>query len=1362
MPTHFTNALCPQVIYVFRVFDEDHKGCLKIGMTQLDGEADITQLPENCDILRNLAEQRINSYAGPMGVRFELLHAECSLFWSAEKGLAAFDDHQVHDILKRSGVERKIFPYTEKAIEWYITDLETVKNAITAAKHGRKSLLASEVTSNRTPIEFRAEQMDAIDRTVAKFRTPGTRMLWNCKMRFGKTLSALQVIKRMGFARTIIVTHRPVVDDGWYDDFKKIFYDTDMRYGSVDYGDPFPELIKSGKPYIYFASIQFLRNTADSTTRELRQSILRHKWDLLIVDEAHEGTQTALGQDVLRRLKGVNTCEINLSGTPFNIVTDFEPDEIVNWTYVDEQREKEKWAKEHPCDYNPYGGLPRMNMAIYDLNTVFDNYESHGEDVHFNFREFFRTWTGEPAKDRRRMPESTQIGTFIHENDVKKFLDLLVDDRTNSEYPFSTQEYRDTFRHTFWVVPGVAEAAALSSLLKEHRVFGCFKVVNVAGVGDEDSEESKKKALKAVQEAIKENPYTITLSCGRLTTGVSIPEWTAVFMLYGATKTKAQGYMQTIFRVQTPGVIEGKRKEECYVFDFAPDRIITAIDETIRAASYATKGEAGTQNATLTDGEREEFNEFLHYCSVIAYEGSKMKRYDVTALLEHLKRVQIERVVRNGFEDSALYNNDFLMSLGDREINELEAIRGIIGKSTTTRPGDFTVNEQGLDEEPQPQSQGQNRRQLTPEEKEALREKNKKKKKRKDAISILRGISIRFPMLIYGADVKDEETGITLDNFTSFVDKDSWEEFMPKGITMQKFYALRKYYDPEVFNACGKRIREKAKAADKYPPLERIKRIEDIMSTFRNPDKETVITPWRVVNMHMSDTVGGYDFFDEEHQFPIDEPRFVDRGKVTYCVFEQENARVLEINSKSGRYPLYMAYTLFRERLKQWESAGLIDSSENASFDEQQAAWDDVIANSVFVICKTPMAAKITKRTLAGYRDVPVRAKCIDNLVDEIENNKETIIRKIKQGRGFWHATAERSMLHFDGIVSNPPYQESQTSENTASNSALAGAIYPSFIDLAKGLADKVPPTYISMITPSRWMTKAGRGISDAWVDEMLNSNSFILMHDYLNSEECFKGVEIKGGVNYFLFKPGMRTKCRYILHQNGIALPPREEYLNATGSGIVIRDAMASEILNAVCKIEGRYFENKSFMDLVGSSTLFCDCSKGILDTNWTGYQVNQDDEHKIKYYVNKSLVACGYAWIKEEDIPKGKESILCHKVYIPKAGGSGTDKVVLGTPFYGEPNSVCSRTYICIGYDAEKHNLTKEECENIISYIKTRFFRFMVSIRKKTQDAFAQVYQFVPVQDFSKSWTDEELYIKYGLTPEQVKYIESKIKSM
>ena len=165
----------------------------------------------------------------------------------------------------------------------------------------------------------------------------------------------------------------------------------------------------------------------------------------------------------------------------------------------------------------------------------------------------------------------------------------------------------------------------------------------------------------------------------------------------------------------------------------------------------------------------------------------------------------------------------------------------------------------------------------------------------------------------------------------------------------------------------------------------------------------------------------------------------------------------------------------------------------------------------------------------------------------------------------------------------------------------------------------------------------------------------------------------------------------------------------------------------------------------MVASGTLFCDCAKGILNTSWKGYVLEKDDEHCIKYYVNKLLVGTGYAWIKKADMIKAFETVDLHKVYIPKAGGTGNDQVILGQPFYGEPGSICSQTYICIGYDSKKHNLTKEECLNVISYIKTRFFRYMVSLKKKTQDAFSQVYEFVPLQDFHESWTDEKLYAKY-----------------
>ena len=1363
MATHYSEILCPQVIYVFRILDEEHQGCLKIGMAKLVGEdIDVTNLPENSPILQKIAKDRIDEYTGTAAVHYELLHSECSLFFKGAR-LGAFDDHQVHEILMRSGIRKKTFDFTNKAKEWFITDLATVKNAIAAAKDGRKALDVSEVSEGNNPIEFRPEQRKAIDKSVSKFQVPGTKMLWDCKMRFGKTLSALQVVKEMQFHRTLIVTHRPVVDDGWFKDFDKIFYDQPhYRYGSKNFGYDIDELLSGEESFVYFASMQDLRGSAEvGGNFDKNQEILSTRWDLLIIDEAHEGTQTKLGQKVLKKLQKKNTCVINLSGTPFNIVTDYSPDEIVNWTYVDEQREKARWAEEHPCDFNPYGGLPKMNMAIYDLNTVFDNYEATSGDIQFNFREFFRTWTGNPKKDGRRMPPSAEIGRFIHEQDVKKFLDILVRYDESTNYPFSTKEYRDIFRHTFWVLPGVAAAKALSELLRKHEVFSMFDIVNVAGEGDDDSE--KEEALDAVTAAIGDHPedtYTITLSCGRLTTGVSVPAWTAVFMLYGAKATKAQGYMQTIFRVQTPATIGGQRKEECYVFDFAPDRIITAIDETIRATSYAKGSKLSTQKATITEEERDQFEEFMRFCPVIAYDGSRMKPYNVTLLLEHLKRVQIERVVRNGFEDDALYNNELLMNLDDSAISELDDIRGIIGTSKASpKTGDFIVNDQGLDGEIEPLDREQKQKpDLTPDEIEKRREQQRRKKQKKDAISILRGISIRFPMLIYGADVKDEEEGVTLDNLTSFIDKESWAEFMPEGITMQKFYALRKYYDPDVFRACGKRIREKARAADLLPPLERIHRIEDILSTFRNPDKETVITPWRVVNMHMSDTLGGYDFFDEEHQYQIDDPRYVDRGRPTYRVFEKEEPYILELNSKSGRYPLYIAYSLFRERLKQWAAAGLLENPEVPTEEELIAAWDDVITHNLFILCKTPMAVRITKRTLVGFRNVPVRARCIDNLINEIRNNKEELINKLRKGKSFWHANTENNMIQFDAIVGNPPYQEMQTTEKTTSTqAALAGAVYPLFMDLAVGLT----PVYSSLITPSRWMANSGRGISDEWVAEMINSNHFVVVHDYPMATDCFDRVEIKGGVNYFLYSGGYKDKCDYYLHSDG-NVSMRRSYLNMWGTGIVIRDPELDNIMRKIVNIEGSYFGAKSFASLVASGTLFCDCAKGILNTSWRGYVLEKDDTHNIKYYLNKLLVDKGYAWIRKEDMIKAFDTVDLHKVFIPKAGGTGADDMVLGKPFYGEPGSICSQTYICIGYDSVRHNFTKDECMNIISYIKTKFFRYMVSLKKRTQDAFAMVYEFVPMQDFSHPWTDEMLYDKYKLSDEEISHIEKMIKPM
>lgn len=347
--------------------------------------------------------------------------------------------------------------------------------------------------------------------------------------------------------------------------------------------------------------------------------------------------------------------------------------------------------------------------------------------------------------------------------------------------------------------------------------------------------------------------------------------------------------------------------------------------------------------------------------------------------------------------------------------------------------------------------------------------------------------------------------------------------------------------------------------------------------------------------------------------------------------------------------------------------------------------------------------------------------------------------------------------MKFDVIISNPPYQLSLG--NTEGNSSKAKAIYHQFISAAKQLN----PRYISMIVPSRWMTKTTEGISDSWVDEMLQDDHLEVMHDYANATSCFPGVEIKGGVNYFLWNRTYNGKCNYTYYfPEGNGEANRFDYLDSNKTGVVIRDPRAYGILNKIIKTENYYFVDMktNFSSLVSPKDFFT--NKMVLTSSWKGWVKEKDKTHNIKYYISKSFNDVPYGWVSCNQIPKNLNAIGLHKVFIPAAGGSGTDQQVLGYPFYGEPNSVCSQTYLVIGYDAEKHNFTKEECQNIVSYIKTRVFRYLVSVKKNTQNGPRGVYQFVPMQDFTKSWTDEELYKKYNLTDEEIAFIESMIKPM
>lgn len=1068
----FASTFSFKIIYIFRINDEFHKGYLKIGDAKLrSNEKDPLCFPNNCHDLREDCKVRIDQYTSTAGIKYDLLYAEIAVFKECKPGkhfgeIRAFRDYNVHAVLDRSHIKKKHFDTERKQNEWYEVDLETAKKAILAVKNSQLSLNPSDISVDQSPIIFRPEQEEAIKKTISRFKK-NNRMLWNAKMRFGKTLSALEVVKQEKFKKTIIITHRPVVNEGWFEDFNKIFYDTDEYI----YGDakktPFDYLINSGKSFVYFASMQDLRGSLSiGGIYDKNSLVFSTDWNLVVIDEAHEGTKTELGNKVLEQIikadSSNNTKVLELSGTPFNLLTDFGKDDIFTWDYIMEQEAKENWNRNHFGDSNPYEELPKMNIFTYHLEESLAGFIDL-EDKAFNFKEFFRTWTGDKQKDFKVIPSSAKIGDFVHEKDIVSFLNLICKNDDVTNYPFSSSEYQDFFRHTLWIVPGVKEAKALSALLKKHPVFGCFEIINVAGDGDEEVESDS--ALNLVRKAITNEPEetrTITLSCGRLTTGVTVPEWTAVLMLAGSYSTAASQYLQTIFRVQSPANINGRIKENCYVFDFAPDRTLKMIAESIQL-SVATSASVSSYN---------QLGQFLNYCPVIAIDKTGMKEFKVDFLLQELKKAYTERVARNGFDDIKIYNQE-MFKLDDLELKDFERLKGILKSSMPTKKaGEININQEGFSTEEfeeikklekTPKSE------LSDEDKERLEKLKQDKKNRASAISILRAISIRIPLIVYGMN-RDIDCEVSVEDFADpeFIDDLSWEEFMPKGLTREDFIKFSKYYDKSVFIGACRNIRARAKSADELEPTERVQRIAEIFATFKNPDKETVLTPWRVVNLHLSDTLGGYDFYNEDHSSLLDEPRFVDRGEVTRNVFNIDS-NILEINSKSGLYALYMTYSIYRNKLKSYLSE---NTDTIATFKLKQMLWDSVVKNSIFVVCKTPMAKTITKRTLVGYRNCKANTRYFENLINQLQQSSKlkNFIRSMHQGKSYWKVK-ESDNLKFNAIVGNPPYQVITAKRESQTNGQLRSKSVFQYFQIA---ADNISTTYISLIYPGvRWIHRS-------------------------------------------------------------------------------------------------------------------------------------------------------------------------------------------------------------------------------------------------------------------------------------------------
>lgn len=1367
------------VIYVYRIDDEKHKDLLKVGMTSIEAESAYIFEPD-CEELRKRAIERINQQTGTASIDYELLYTEVAVFKMGGKD-HEFEDSDVRKVLANSNYANAELTNNNGAValEWVkVNDVEIVKKAITAVKEGRASLDLNDfkkIDNTLTEgIKFREEQEEAISDTITRFGI-GKKMLWNAKMRFGKTLCALEVIKRKQYRRTLIITHRPSVRSGWFEDFIHLGFDDDYYFGHKKVAMPklsiddteedkkiyeliqtrvkkFEVLEEKAKSkemrYIFFASIQDLRGSWDKKTGKYKKNkeIFEAKWDLLIVDEAHEGTKTELGESVIAKLQKNDTLRtLYLSGTPYNILDNFEPEEVYSWTYEMEQEAKQRWYENHPGEPNPYKDLPRLEMHTYKIDEVFD-YGRDEENDFFNFAEFFRV-IKERETDEFGNEQLVPTTTFVHEKDVKDFLNLMCDGSKETNYPYSTEAYRFSFSHTLWVLPGVAEAAALSKLIREHEILKQYYVINVAGEGDDDQDNSD--SVKKVKDNIAAHDKTITLTCGRLTTGVSIPEWSAVFMLCGGSKISAAFYLQTIFRAQTPTKRHVfPKKEVCYAFDFAPDRSIEVANEYVdqqRRSSRRQPPIAREKSIETT----------LNFLPIIAHEGSQELPYDTITFMKNVGDAYKEHIKRRGFRDRRLFVN--LAKLTEeqyRAIGEIGLKMSKGGHTFGTSNSDSGIIElasTGLDGS------------KAEKKKEGKKEKKKKvvngtssggKKpidKSKEAFKVLGDIYTRLPMLIFGCDLKD--TDITLQRIMDEVDETSWAIFMPNGVgkpEMQQLMDLNILIEDR-FAAAASDIPAEIKAADSLPITERVKVIAGMIARFRFPDKETVLTPWRVVNMHLSDTIGGYDFYDENHTKEIAEPRFVSQDGIADKVFRPD-ARILEINSKSGLYPLYVAYSLYRQRIKFGQTemfAPDVETDEGKLY-----VWDQVLSENLYVLCMSEMAAKITHRVLAGYRNVKTNVRPYlkgRNLVEDIKNKTElpNVVARIKGKNNFWGNN--NTDMNFDAIVGNPPYQSVNQGVGNG-----ADPLYHLFIDLAMCLGETS-----TLIHPGRFLFNAGK-TPKGWNNSILNNPKVKVVRYWANSTDVFPTVDIKGGVAVTFYDKKADFGCIgfFSTHEE---LPTILSKVKVKGQAAISSIVGSRELYRLTDTL---YQENPQ---MNGRQSVGHKYSLGanIFDVFPEIFSdiCSENENEMAEIYGRANNRRC-FKWIKRSYLNQ-PDNFEKYKVIITKANGTGALGEVLSTPIVVTPNVAYTDTFIGIGaFD------TEVEANACLKYLHTKFARTMLGTLKITQDNPRETWANVPMQDFtSKSdinWDvsiseiDKQLYAKYQLSEKEILFIEQKIRPM
>ncbi|WP_423222708.1 restriction endonuclease [Candidatus Amarolinea aalborgensis] len=809
-------------IYAYAIDDAAHQGLLKVGQTTRD-------------VKQRVAEQL--KTAAIKNCRIELDEA------AARDDGTLFSDHEVRAALAHKGFERV-------ALEWMRCAVADVQTVLAELRTGQRFTGAHHET-----FAMRREQAEAVHKTHAYFHSiwqedmhAVPRFLWNAKMRFGKTFAAYQLAKRLGAKRVLVVTFKPAVEDAWQTDLESHVDFDGWQYLSRNSGSD-PMQIDRRKPLVYFGSFQDLLGRDAAGNIKPRHEWLRNvSWDLVVFDEYHfgawrdtakelfEGEEAVVAlketrleyaaglEDVNEDLSELSEKEIEflpittkaylyLSGTPFRALAtgEFIEEQIFNWTYTDEQRAKEVFAANHPGQWNPYAALPQMRLLTYQMPDELLAIASAGEFDEFDLNAFFEaTGTGKAAH-------------FRHKDDVQKWLDIIrggytpksveyLKTGTRPPFPYSDVRLLPYLQHSFWFLPNVAACHAMSNLLAEkHNTFWRdYQVIVAAGA----SAGIGLEALPPVRQAIGSGfeTKTITLSCGKLTTGVTVPQWSSILMLRNLKSPET--YFQAAFRVQSPWAIknpngDNPNEEEilkplCLVFDFAPTRALRQLSEYGIGLS---PNEPNPENAV---------KDLVSFLPVLAYDGANMTQIDAGGILDIAMAGTSATLLARKWESALLVNvdNDTLRRILDNPeaMAAVERIEGWRALGDNIIETIINKSEQVKDLKKKAKDKD-----LTAREKQELSDEEKEyKSKRKLVQEKLIKFATRIPAFMYLTDFREN----TLQDVITKLEPDLF--LTVTGLTVKDFHLLvqLKVFNTEQMNQAVFAFRRYEDASLRYTGIE--------------------------------------------------------------------------------------------------------------------------------------------------------------------------------------------------------------------------------------------------------------------------------------------------------------------------------------------------------------------------------------------------------------------------------------------------------------------------------------------------------------------------------------------------------------